>query len=56
MKDDTPSNPHADAHLPVAGEFDAANIPQQNPLTTDTDNIDDVSPDTEDEEGTKDVG
>lgn len=38
--DDTASNPGKDAHLPVAGEFDAANIPQDNPLTTAADEPD----------------
>lgn len=38
--DDTASNPKAEGHLPVAGEFDAENIPQGNPLTTDRDDLD----------------
>lgn len=33
--DDTASNPHAKGHLPVSGEFDAKNIPDdENPLST----------------------
>lgn len=33
--EDVSSNPKADGHLPVAGEFDAENAPQENSLTTD---------------------
>lgn len=34
-ENDAASNPRAEEHLPVSGEFDAANIPQNNPLSTD---------------------
>lgn len=36
MNDDI-TNPRTPGHLPVAGEFDAKNIPADNPLTTDID-------------------
>jgi hypothetical protein len=36
--DDTASNPQADTHLPVSGEFDANNIPStSSPLTSSDD-------------------
>jgi len=32
---DASSNPRAEEHLDAVGEFDAANVPQNNPLVTD---------------------
>lgn len=34
-ENDAASNPKAEEHLPVSGEFDAMNVPRDNPLSTD---------------------
>jgi hypothetical protein len=41
--DDTSSNPQADTHLPVSGEFDAKNIPNNSSPLTSADNDEDAS-------------
>jgi hypothetical protein len=43
--DDTSSNPHADAHLPVSGEFDANNVPSNASAHTSSSEDEDNPPD-----------